>query len=331
MNRTSLVLTTLSICLYTGLAAATERPPSLQPVHTYSIVARDPETGELGVAVQTHYFGVGSRVVWAEPGVGVVATQSFTNPAYGPDGLRLMRDGSTAEQALIELLKADARADVRQVGMVDSDGNVANHTGQNSIREYCDITGDGYAVQANLMWKPVVCEAMVRGYESAEGDLAERLMIALESAEAVGGDIRGKQSAALLIVSGDASEPAWGGRIFDLRIEDHKEPLLEMRRLLTTARAYQLMSDGDKHMAAGDVDSTILAYENASKLLPDNHEVVFWYALTLASNDHVDESLPQFSRAFNMWPLWRELIQRMPASGLLPDDPELMQRIISVE
>ena len=331
MIRASLILTALSICLSTSFATGAERPPALQPVHTYSIVARDPETGELGVAVQSHYFGVGSRVVWAEPGVGVVATQSFTNPAFGPDGLRLMREGSTAEQALNELLEADARADVRQVGMVDADGNVANHTGQNSIREYCDLTGDGYAVQANLMWKPIVCEAMVRGYESAEGDLAERMMIALESAEAVGGDIRGMQSAALLIVSGDASEPAWGGRIFDLRIEDHKEPLLEMRRLLTTARAYQLMNDGDKHMAAGDADSTIIAYEKASTLLPDNHEIIFWYALTLAANERVDESLPLFSKAFSMWPLWRELIQRMPASGLLPDDPELMQRIISVE
>lgn len=319
------------VCVPGTPAGADDASRPLRPVHTYSIVARDHGTGELGVAVQTHYFGVGSRVVWAAPGVGAVATQSFTEPAYGPNGLDLMRAGETAAEALSALVEADANADVRQVGMVDARGGVANHTGHNSIAEFCDIAGDEYTVQANLMWKPGVCDAMSAAYESAQGDLAERLMLALEAAERAGGDIRGKQSAALLVVSGNASQPAWGGRIFDLRIEDHPEPLVELRRLLTIARAYRLMDEGDEYMARADLENAKAAYGQASALVPGNHELIFWHALTLAAAGQVDESLPLFSTAFDMWPRWRELVQRMPASGLLPDDPELMRRITSVE
>lgn len=311
-------------------AFAAESTEPRRPVHTYSIVARDAATGEIGVAVQSHWFSVGSGVLWAEPGIGAVATQSFTDPAYGPLGLSLMRAGKSAEQSLTALLAADDHADVRQVGMVDSKGSVANHTGENSIAELCDAAGDGYTVQANLMWKPTVCDAMVQAYESAEGDLAERLLVALEAAQAEGGDIRGKQSAALLVVSGDAAIPAWGGRLFDLRVEDHEEPLVEMRRLLTVARAYRLMNDGDVYMADGNVESASEAYSAASVLLPDNHETIFWHAVTLAAAGRADEALPLFAKAFEMWPRWRELVQRLPAAGLLPDDAASMQRIVSV-
>jgi putative CocE/NonD family hydrolase len=312
-------------------AAGGGKPQPSQLAHTYSIVARDEETGELGVAVQTHYFGVGSRVVWAEPGVGAVATQSFIEPAYGPKGLALMRSGKNAAEALENLLSDDAGADGRQVGMVDANGNVANHTGQNSIAEFCDIAGAGFTVQANLMWKSTVCEAMSKAYKSAAGDLAERMMIALEAAEGAGGDIRGKQSAAMLVVNSDASKPSWDGRVFDLRIEDHAEPLVELRRLLTVARAYRLMSVGDEYMTRSDLDNAKASYGSASALQPDNHELIFWHALTLAAAGQVDDSLPLFDRAFKLWPRWRELVQRMPASGLLPDDPLMMERITSLE
>jgi uncharacterized Ntn-hydrolase superfamily protein len=171
---------------------------------------------------------------------------------------------------------------------------------------------------------------MSKAYQSADGDLAERMMIALEAAQGEGGDIRGKQSAALLVVSSDASQPWWDGRVFDLRIEDHAEPLIELRRLLTIARAYRLMGEGDEHMSRDDLKNATAAYGRASALVPDNHELVFWHALTLAAAGQVDDSMPLFSKAFQMWPLWRELVQRMPAAGLLPDDPELMQRIVSV-
>jgi len=330
MKKLTIVLfTVLATTTASGIADELRKP--LRPVHTYSIVARDADSGEIGAAVQSHWFSVGSNVIWAEPGVGAVATQSFTDPSYGPLGLELMRSGKSAEQALTSLLAADAHKDVRQVGMVDRNGTVSNHTGANAITEHCNILGDGFAVQANMMWKPTVCSAMVQAYETADGDLAERLMIALEAAQGEGGDVRGKQSVALLVVNGDIAEPAWGGRLFDLRIEDHAQPLTEMRRLLNMARAYRLMNEGDEHMTNGEIEKAVVAYSGAEALVPDSHEMVFWHAATLAADGRVDESLPLFKRAFDMWPLWRELVQRLPAAGLLPDDADLMEKILAVE
>ncbi|MGB5165357.1 MAG: DUF1028 domain-containing protein [Woeseiaceae bacterium] len=303
----------------------------LRPVNTYSIVARDADTGELGVAVQSHWFSVGSMVIWAEPGVGAVATQSFVDPNYGPLGLQLMRAGKDASQALAALLGIDEYANVRQVGMVDANGVVANHTGDKAIIEYCDVVGAGFAVQANLMWKPTVCDAMAAAYMAAEGDLGERLMAALEAGEGEGGDIRGKQSAALLVVSGDRAQPAWGGRVFDLRVEDDPEPLAELRRLLTLNRAYNLMNEGDELMSAGSIEEAVEAYGAAEMLVPDSHEMIFWHAVTLAGAGEVELALPMFEKAFGMWPKWRELVVRLPASDLLPDDPELLKQILAVE
>ena len=320
----------LFLCLlFASQLAAAET--LLRPVNTYSIVARDAATGQLGVAVQSHWFSVGSSVLWAEPGIGAVATQSFVDPNYGPLGLQLMRNGKTALQAMTALLAADEHADVRQLGMVDANGVVANHTGENAIIEHCEIAGEGYTVQANLMWKPTVCTAMVAAYESADGDLAERMMLALEAAEGEGGDIRGKQSAAMLVVSDDRSLPAWGGRIIDLRVEDLAEPLVELRRLLIMARAYNFMNEGDEHMTVGAVEEAVAAYAAAEALVPDSHEMIFWHAATLAGAGQVDESLPVFARAFELWPQWRELIPRLPASGLLPDDDELIGKILSAK
>ena len=324
-------LTVVMLVLQTTAGLATETKKPLRPVSTYSIVARDPDTGQLGAAVQSHWFSVGSIVIFAQPGIGAVATQSFVEPSYGPLGLNLMRSGKNAEQALTALLAADEHADVRQVGMVDASGTVANHTGGNAIVEHCDLLGDGFTVQANLMWKPTVCSAMKSAYENAEGDLAEKMMVALEAAEGEGGDIRGKQSVALLVVSGDISQPAWGGRVFDLRIEDHAEPLREMRRLLTMARAYRLMNEGDEHMTSGNVEEAVVAYSGAEALVPDSHEMIFWHAATLAADGRIEQALPLFKKAFEMWPLWRELVQRLPQAGLLPDDPELMEQILAVE
>jgi len=316
----------ISLIFLWCLPAVAEVP--LRPVNTYSIVARDAETGELGVAVQSHWFSVGSDVIWAEPGIGAVATQSFIEPEYGPLGLHLMRSGKNASQALEALVGVDEHSDVRQVGMVDANGSVANFTGERAIIEYCDRVGEGFAVQANLMWKPTVCKAMAAAYESTEGDLGARLMAALEAGEGEGGDIRGKQSAALLVVSGDRNQPAWGGRVFDLRVEDHPAPLVELRRLLTMNRAYNLMNQGDEHMTEGNIEMAVSAYEAAGALVPDSHEMIFWYAVTLAGAGQVEQALPLFEKAFSLWPKWRELIPRLPASGLLPDDPELLARIL---
>lgn len=301
------------------------------PTHTYSIVARDAETGQLGVAVQSHWFSVGSRVAWAEPGIGAVATQSFTNPSYGPLGLELMAAGKSAPQALSALVSIDEGEAVRQVGMVDAQGQSAAHTGGKAIVYACDEVGDGFTVQANLMATPTVCDAMATAYRTSGGDLAERLMSALEAAQGEGGDIRGKQSAALLVVEGERSETAWGGRIFDLRIEDHATPIAELRRLLTLARAYGKMNEGDDHLAEGDVTAALEAYRTASRLAPESHEMIFWHAATLADLGRMEEAEPLFARAFAMHPPWRELVRRLPASGLLPEDPALIARITAIE
>jgi uncharacterized Ntn-hydrolase superfamily protein len=242
-----------------------------------------------------------------------------------------MRSGKTAPEALTSLLASDENSNVRQVAMIDADGNVTNHTGDGSIAEYCDHLGDGYSVQANMMWKPTVCSAMVDGYESAEGDLAARLLAALDAAESEGGDVRGKQSAALLIVSGDISQPAWGGRLFDLRVEDHADPLLELRRLVTLARAYRLMNAGDEHMTNSEIAEAVEAYSGAQALVPESHEMVFWHAAAMAAAGEVDAAIPLFKKAFDAWPKWRELVRRLPAAELLPDDPELMERILAIE
>ncbi len=332
MRARHVVTVTLQACILaapTALQGQVADPP-LRPVHTYSIVARDAANGQLGVAVQSHWFSVGSIVSWAAPGVGAVATQSFVEVSYGPLGLELMRAGKTAEQALTALLAGDEHTDVRQVAMIDASGNVAVHTGEHAIIEYCDHKGDGYSVQANLMLRSTVCDGMAAAFESTEGDLAEKMMAAMEAAQGEGGDIRGVQSAALLVVSEDASQPAWGGRLFDLRIEDHPEPLREMRRLLTVARAYNYMNAGDEYMTQGEVEKAVEAYSRAEQLAPDNHEMVFWHAATLAASGRLEESLPLFKKSFDMWPDWRELVPRLPASGLLPDDPRLIERIVGV-
>jgi uncharacterized Ntn-hydrolase superfamily protein len=330
MRTRAVFVAALGASLAFAPAWAQEAGRPLRPVHTYSIVARDAANGHLGVAVQSHWFSVGAIVSWAEPGVGAVATQSFVEVSYGPLGLDLMRAGKSADQTLRALLAGDEHTDVRQVAMVDARGNVAVHTGKNAIIEACDRTGDGYSVQANLMLNSTVCDAMAEAYEATDGDLAERLMSALEAAQAEGGDIRGKQSVAILVVSGDREAPAWGGRIIDLRIEDHAEPLKEIRRLLTLARAYNHMNRGDEYMTQGDVEKAVDAYNMAEELVPDSHEMIFWHAATLAGVGRVEEALPLFKRAFDMWPDWRTLVPRLPASGLLPDDPALIEQITNV-
>jgi uncharacterized Ntn-hydrolase superfamily protein len=308
------------------LAAAAPEAPR-RPVHTYSIVARDPATGELGVAVQSHWFSVGTTVPWAEAGVGAIATQSFVDPSYGPLGLELMRAGRSAPEALAGLLAADPEREVRQVGMVDAQGRAASHTGKKDIQAAGHLVGKGYAVQANLMANDRVWPAMAKAFEAAKGDLAERMLVALEAAQAAGGDIRGQQAAALVVVPGTPSGRPWADRIFDLRVEDHPRPLEELRRLLHVARAYRHMNAGDLAIEKKDVAGAEREYGAAMKLLPDSAEVVFWYAAALAMAGEVDRSLPLFARAYALDPAWRALVPRLPASGLLPADPAVLSRI----
>jgi uncharacterized Ntn-hydrolase superfamily protein len=312
------------------LAATAGAQSMARPVATYSIVARDPETGELGVAVQSHWFSVGPIVPWAEAGVGAVATQSFVDPSYGPLGLALMKAGKPAPEALEALLAADEHPAVRQVAMIDAQGRVAAHTGDNAIIAAGHHVGENYSVQANLMEHPTVWPAMAEAFESAQGDLAERMMRALEAAQAEGGDIRGRQSAAILVVSGKPTGNSWVDRIYDLRVEDHPEPLAELRRLLHLARAYREMNAGDESMTINDVGAAVEHYNAAAEMEPESAEMVYWAAVTLAGVGKVDEALPRFEKAFAADPRWAVLTPRLPAAGLLPNEPALLARILAV-
>jgi len=295
--------------------------PPVRPVATYSIVARDPDTGEMGVAVQSHWFSVGAIVPWAEAGVGAVATQSFVDPAYGPLGLDFMRMGRSAGDALHELLSADRDAAVRQVGMVDARGRAAAHTGASAIFAAGHQVGEGYATQANLMERPTVWGAMATAYEAASGDLAERMLVALEAAEAEGGDVRGRQSAAMVVVAREATGRPWVDRHFDLRVEDHPAPVSELRRLVQLARAYRKLNEGDDLVTGGALDGAMDAYRQAMALLPDtatNGEAPFWVGVTLAAAGREREAQPFLRRAFAVEQRWSDTILRLPASGLLP-------------
>jgi len=322
-----MTLASVALCALGTLAASAAPDVPRRPVHTYSIVARDPVTGEIGVAVQSHWFSVGTTVTWAEAGVGAVATQSFVDPSYGPLGLDMMRAGKSAPDALAGLLAADPEREVRQVAMVDAKGMVAAHTGKKDIQAAGQHVGKGYSVQANLMANDKVWPAMAKAFEAAKGDLAERMLAALEAAQAVGGDIRGQQSAALVVVPGTPSGRPWADRIFDLRVEDHPRPLEELRRLVHVARAYRHMNDGDLAVEKKDIPGAEREYGAAMKLLPDSAEVVFWYAAALAMAGQVDRSIPLFARAYALDPAWRTLVPRLPASGLLPSDPQIVSRI----
>ena len=301
-----------------------------RPVNTYSIVAYDSANGQMGVAVQSHWFQVGTVVSWAEAGVGVVATQSFVELSYGPLGLDLMRAGKTARQALDALLHIDPQANVRQVAMIDRYGNVAVHTGENCIKEAGHISGDGFSVQANMMLKNSVWPSMAEAYKNTPGDLLDRLFSALKAAQEQGGDIRGKQSAAILIVPIETKGQPWKERIVDLRIDDSPQPLKQMERLIKVHRAYEHMNKGDDYLAKNEVGQALQEYSKAHEIYPENLEILFWTAATMAGVGNVEESLPLFKKVFEKEPVWKELTRRLPAAGLLPDDKTLLDKILKV-
>lgn len=313
----------ISICLCFGFLVAE------MPVSTYSIVAYDEETGELGVAVQSHWFSVGVLVPWAEAGVGAVATQSFVRVEYGPDGLALMRDGYSAQKALKILTSQDEQESVRQVAMVDVNGSVAAHTGDKCIAYAGHRIGKNYSVQANLMAGSEVPDAMAKAFESARGDLAERLMVALEAAEAAGGDIRGKQSAAILVVSGEPTGIPWKDALVDLRIDDHADPLGELRRLLRINRAYIHANQGDVYLEEKEIEKATEEYRLATEYYPENPEMPYWAAVGLASAGRLDEALPVFKDVFKKNPDLKTLTPRLIEAGLLPDDKKIIEKIMS--
>jgi uncharacterized Ntn-hydrolase superfamily protein len=315
--------------MWTALALLLATTQPARPVATYSIVARDAATGELGVAVQSHWFSVGAVVPWAQAGVGAVATQSFVEPSYGPLGLERLKKGEAPARALEAMIAADPHPEGRQVALVDARGRVAAYTGPGCIPAAGHRTGEGYSVQANLMLSHEVPGAMAAAFEKASGPLAERMLAALEAAESVGGDVRGKQSAALLVVRAQASAKPWTDRLVDLRVEDAPRPIPELARLLRLHRAYERMNRGDEAVAAGRMDEALREYAGAESMVPDNDEFVFWHAVTLVTNGRVDEALPVFGRAFRMNPVWMLLVPRLVEVGQLPATAGLTERILA--
>jgi uncharacterized Ntn-hydrolase superfamily protein len=282
---------------------------------TYSIVARDPETGELGVAVQSHWFAVGQLVPWLASGVGAVATQSFVEVSYGPLGLDLMRAGRSPEAALKALVEADEDAGVRQVAMVNASGRVATHTGDRCIAEASHQVGEGYSVQANMMERPTVPSAMAAAFERSEGPLVERLLQALEAAEGEGGDIRGRQSAALVIVAATPSGKPWEDVTFDLRVDDHPAPLPELRRLVELQQGYTHAQRAEDHELEGDLEGATREYSAALALVPDSSEFAFWAGVSLARAGKGAEARDRIALAFAQEPRLRELLRRIARDG----------------
>lgn len=298
-------------------------------LHTFSITARDEHTGQLGVAVQSHWFAVGMLCPWVEAGVGAIATQSMVEVNYGPLGLEALRSGKSAHETLQDLLSKDEGCELRQVAIVDAHGQVAVHTGSRCISAAGHQTGNGFSVQANMMSNDRVWPEMAAAFESTLGNLAARMLAALNAAQAAGGDIRGRQSACMLVADGTKSSTPWQHLQLDLRVDDSPNPLEELARLLGIHQAYDLMNQGDDLLAKGDTEAAQDKYQQAAALAPEIDEIPFWQAVTLADLGKVDEALPIFRQIFARNPNWAELVQRLPASGLLRDDPEMMRRVLS--
>lgn len=286
---------------------------------TYSIVARDPATGALGVAVQSHAFSVGSIVPWLEPGVGAVATQSVPLVDYGPHGLARLREGASAREALDAVAAGDRARSLRQVGVVAADGSAAALTGSGCMPVASDHVGDGLAVQGNILATDRVVPAMVAAWEMGSGELPERLLDALDAAQGAGGDVRGQQSAALVVVSGTRSERPWDEQQVRLHVDDHPAPLVELRRLLVLRRAYGLLEEADEHVAQDRLDAAVDAYGRAVELAPDVPELQFWAAVSLFGAGAHDTARARFRDLVAHEPHWRDVLDRVASSGLFDD------------
>ncbi|MDG6926650.1 MAG: DUF1028 domain-containing protein [Nitrososphaerota archaeon] len=300
----------------------------MRPVDTYSIVAIDKRSGEVGVAVQSHWFSVGSVVTWAEAGVGVVATQAFVEVSYGPLGLALMKGGKSPQQALKSLLATDPRPELRQVAMLDVRGRVAAHTGKKCLREAGHVTGRGFSAQGNIMRNRKVWRAIAGSFKRAKGSLAERLLAALEAGERAGGDLRGRQSAALLVVKTGGGILPWQGRVVDLRVEDNPQPLVELRRLLRIHEAFVHANDGDVLMEKGDVRKALEEYGRSAELSPENPELRFWQGVALLNHGEVGKGTAVLKSVFKRNGDMKTLLKSLPEAGLLHADKDVLRRLL---
>ena len=299
--------------------------------HTFSIVARDSVTGEMGVAVQTHAFSVGTAVTWGEAGVGVIATQASTKIAFGPDGLKLLKEGKLPEEVVKILTEADSGRNNRQLGVLDMQGRTASYTGKKCIAFAGNIADKNFSVQANMMLNDKVIPAMAIAFKESKGALAERLILALEAGQNAGGDVRGKQSAAILIVKPVASGRIWEDRYIDLRVDDNPEPIKELKRLLQVFRAIEHANAGDEAIEKNDWTTATKEYEIAQKLVPKDVEMKFWYAIALVNNGKKEEALPLFKTVFELNNNWTLLIPRLRKVDILTCDDETEKVILSMK
>lgn len=322
-------LIVLSVMLLPVLTNA--RMLSGEPLtHTFSIVAYDKQSGQIGVAVQSHWFSVGSIVSWAEAGVGAVATQSLVNVSFGPRALESLKKGYSPQKTVEELVNADEGRDFRQLAVIDEKGRVATHTGEKCIADAGHITGKNYSVQANMMLNKEVVPAMSKAFEQSSGPLAERMVAALQAAQKAGGDIRGQQSAAIIIVRVKSTGKSWEDRLIDLRVEDHPNAVKELARILAVFRAYEHMNKGDLAIEKGDEKTALQEYAAAEKMFPNNTEMKFWHAVALVNIGKVDLALPIFKKIFAEDKNYIELTRRIVSNGLLKADEATLQNITTI-
>ncbi|MGD0329589.1 MAG: DUF1028 domain-containing protein [Nitrososphaeria archaeon] len=300
-----------------------------RPISTYSIIAISKKENLMGVAVQSHCFSVGSVVPWAESGVGVVATQSRTEPSYGPLGLFLMKAGIRAGKTLEALLTTDPKEDVRQVAMLDTIDGIAAHTGTQCIPESGHLIGDDFSVQANLMKSKEVWPAMASAFRRSGGTFMRRLMSALDAAEDVGGDIRGRQSAAMLVVKCRSTGIPWEDKVIDLRVEDHPEPLKELHRLITISEAYEINSIGDDLIAQGKVKKAIKEYRLANRKAPEILELKFWQVVSLLNSGNFETAREILKDVLAADRRWKKILLSLPRPAILSVDEETLYKIVN--
>ena len=321
----------LSLCLFAVVSFSFAQTFNSEPfTHTFSIVAIDKEAGEMGVAVQSHWFSVGSIVAWAEPGVGAIATQSLVNVSFGPRGLELLKSGKMPQEVLQELLNSDDGKAFRQVSIINTNGDVSTHTGEKCIADASHITGDGYSVQANMMLNDKVVPAMSEAFKNSTGPLAERMIEALKAAQKAGGDIRGQQAASLLIVKTKSTGKIWEDRLIDLRVEDHPEAVNEIARLLKVFRAYEHMNNGDLAIEKNNEEMALQEYHAAQEMFPDNLEMQYWTAVSLANIGKIDDALDIFKTVFRTDRNWHTLTSRIVENGMLKVSETDLKKILSL-
>jgi uncharacterized Ntn-hydrolase superfamily protein len=296
---------------------------------TYSIVARDPATGELGIALQSCYFAAGRVVPWISAGVGVIASQSFANPVYGYETLRLLRSGLEPQAILDTLLSQDPGAAMRQVAILDVQGRIAVHTGAGCVAAAGHAIGAHCCAQANMMAQDTVWQAMVHAFETTGGQLADRLLAAMEAAEHAGGDLRGKQAAALIVVTGQPSGVAELDRLVDLRVDDHPDPVGEIQRLLYYARAHQRANQAIDKVFANDLPGALVDLDVCCSAYPNEPEFLFRRGLVLLALGRVEEAREVLQQAHTIHAGWSELLLRFAESGVIPVARAMLEPLVA--